>query len=83
MSLIDLDTMKEVERGLRAINRTSPLRERGGRPETAGGLKSTDKENVRGTHLGGFNDNIRDAFCRFAFDKNKRAFVQDGSGIET
>jgi len=46
-------------------------------------LKSTDKENVRGTHLGGFNDNVRDAFVGSQFDKNKRAFVQDGSGIET
>src|SRR5205085_211906 len=34
-------------------------------------------------HLGGFNDNVRDAFVGSQFDKNKRAFVQDGSGIET
>ena len=44
-------------------------------------LKPTNKENVRGTHLGGFNDNLRDAFVGYHFDNNESAFIQSGSGI--
>ncbi len=84
MSLIDLDTMKEVERELRAINPHIVLYgEAWGGQNLPAGLKSTNKENVRGTHLGGFNDNIRDAFVGSHYSKNKNAFLQDGSGIES
>jgi pullulanase len=80
--LLDLDTMKEVERELRAINPHIVLYgEAWGGQNLPAGLKSTNKENVRGTHLGGFNDNIRDAFIGSHYNKNKSAFIQDGSGI--
>ena len=83
MALIDLDTMKEVERELRAINPHIALYgEAWGNGTMAPPLKPTNKGNVGGTHLGGFNDNIRDAFLGSHFDKNKSAFIQDGSGIE-
>ncbi len=82
MSLIDLDTMKEVERELRAINPHIVLYgEAWGGGTMRPPLKPTNKENVRGTHLGGFNDNLRDAFVGYHFDNNKSAFIQSGSGI--
>ena len=82
MSLIDLDTMKEVERELRAINPHIVLYgEAWGNGTMRPPLKPTNKENVRGTHLGGFNDNIRDAFIGYHFDKNQSAFIQSGYGI--
>ncbi len=82
MSLIDLDTMKEVDRELHAINPHIVLYGEAWGNKVPAPLKSTNKENVRGTHLGGFNDNIRDAFIGSQFDKNKGAFIQSGSGIE-
>lgn len=81
MALIDLDTMKEVERELRAINPHIVLYGEAWGNDVPAPLKSTNKENLRGTHLGGFNDNIRDAFIGSHFDKNKSAFIQNGSGI--
>ena len=83
MDLIDLDTMKEVEQELRVINPHIVLYgEAWTGTSLPAGLKSTNKENIRGTHLGGFNDNIRDAFVGSHYDKNKSAFIQNGSGIE-
>jgi pullulanase len=82
MALIDLDTMKEVEKELRAINPHIVLYgEAWGGGTMRPPLKPTNKENVRGTHLGGFNDNLRDAFVGYHFDNHKSAFIQSGSGI--
>ncbi len=83
MALIDLDTMKEVDHELRAINPHVVLYGEawgeGGMPAT---LKPTNKQNLRVTHLGGFNDSIRNAVIGSHYDKNKRTFLQDGSQIE-
>ena len=83
MALLDLDTMKEVEKELRAINPHIVLYGEGWGGETVpAGLKSTNKQNTRGTHLGAFNDNVRDAYVGPGFNKTKTAFIQDGSQID-
>ena len=83
MALLDLDTMKEVERELRAINPHIVLYGEGWGGETVPvGLKPTNKQNTRGTHLGAFNDNVRDAYVGPGFNKTKTAFIQDGSQID-
>jgi len=80
MALMDLDTMKEVERELRAINPSIVLY---GEPWGGGGQQAparpTNKQTIVGTHLGAFNDNIRDALVGSPFDKANCGFVQNGS----
>jgi pullulanase len=83
MALIDLDTMKEVERELRAIKPNIVLY---GEPWGGGGkqapVKPTNKQTIRGTGIGAFNDNIRNALIGSPFDKNHGGFIQDGSDID-
>ena len=83
MSLLDIDTMKEVEKELRAINPQIVLYgEAWGGQGLPPGVKGAEKKNLRGTHLGGFNDNLRDAFVGQHYERNRSAFIQNGSGIE-
>ena len=83
MALIDLDTMKDVERELRAIKPNIVLY---GEPWGGGGkqapVKPTNKQTIRGTHIGAFNDNIRNALIGSPFDKTHAGFVQDGSSVD-
>jgi pullulanase len=83
MALIDLDTMKDVERELRAIRPGIVLY---GEPWGGGGkqapVRPTNKQTIRGTHIGAFNDNIRNALIGSPFDKNHAGFVQDGSNLD-
>ncbi len=83
MALIDLDTMKEVERELRAINPHILLY---GEPWPGGSgspLKNqTNKQAIRGSHIGAFNDNFRGAIVGSPFDKAHAGFIQDGSSRE-
>jgi len=84
MALIDLDTMKDVERELRAINPNIVLY---GEPWGGGGkqapVKPTNKQTIRGTHIGAFNDGIRNALIGSPFDKNHAGFIQDGSSLDS
>jgi pullulanase len=83
MALIDLDTMKDVERELRAIKPGIVLY---GEPWGGGGkqapVRPTNKQTIRGTHIGAFNDNIRNALVGSPFEKNHAGFVQDGSNLD-
>ena len=83
MALIDLDTMKDVERELRALNPNIVLY---GEPWGGGGkqapVKPTNKQTIHGTRIGAFNDNIRNALLGSPFDKNHAGFIQDGSSID-
>ena len=83
MALLDLDTMKEVERELREINPRIVLY---GEPWGGGGKQApvnpTNKRTIRGTRIGAFNDNIRNALVGSPFEKTKGGFIQDGSEIE-
>lgn len=79
MALIDLDTMKEAERVLRRIKPDIVLY---GEPWAAGTSplkQQTNKQSIRGTHIGAFNNNLRDAMVGSPFDKTHAGFVQDGS----
>src|ERR1043166_6166679 len=80
MALIDLDTMKEVERDLRAIKPNIVLY---GEPWGGGGKQAavhpTNKQTITGTRIGAFNDNFRNATVGSPFDKTHGGFVQDGS----
>ena len=83
MALIDLDTMKDVERELRAIKPNIVLY---GEPWGGGGkqapVKPTNKQTIRGTRIGAFNDNIRNALIGSPFDKNHAGFIQNGSNLD-
>lgn len=83
MALIDLDTMKQVEAELRAINPDIVLY---GEPWGGGGKSAkvtpTNKQTIRGTRIGAFNDNIRNALVGSPFDKAHGGFIQDGSSKE-
>ncbi len=83
MALIDLDTMKDVERELRAIKPGIVLY---GEPWGGGGkqapVRPTNKQTICGTHIGAFNDNIRNALVGSPFEKNNAGFVQDGSNLD-
>jgi len=83
MALIDLDTMKDVERELRAIKPNIVLY---GEPWGGGGkqapVKPTNKQTIHGTHIGAFNDTIRNALIGSPFDKNHGGFIQEGSDID-
>ncbi len=80
MALIDLDTMKEVENELRAIRPDVVLY---GEPWAGGGASTakspTNKQAIRGTHLGAFNDDIRNALVGSPFERTRGGFIQDGS----
>ena len=80
MALMDLDTMKQVERELRAIKPTIVLY---GEPWGGGGAQApahpTNKQTIVGTHLGAFNDNIRNALVGSPFEEKNGGFVQNGS----
>ena len=80
MALIDLDTMKEVENELRAIRPDVVLY---GEPWGGGGASTakspTNKQTIRGTHLGAFNDDIRNALVGSPFERTRGGFIQDGS----
>lgn len=81
MALIDLETMKEVERELRAINPHIVLY---GEPWAAGPSamkgRPTDKHTIRGTRIGAFNDNFRNALIGSPFDERAGGFLQHGTG---
>jgi pullulanase len=83
MALIDLDTMKQAEAELRAINPSIVLY---GEPWGGGGRSAkvtpTNKQTIRGTRIGAFNDNIRNALVGSPFDKAHGGFIQDGSSKE-
>jgi pullulanase len=83
MALIDLDTMKQAEAELRAINPSIVLY---GEPWGGGGKSAkvtpTNKQTIRGTGIGAFNDNIRNALVGSPFDKARGGFIQDGSSKE-
>jgi pullulanase len=76
MSLLDLDTMKEVEQELRAINPHIVLY---GEADGGSGPKATNEQNIPGTHLGGFNNLIRNALIAPPFDADKGGFIPDGA----
>ncbi len=82
MAMLDLETMKELEQELRKINPQIVLY---GEPWSAGptpikGLP-TDKFHLRGTHIGAFNDDFRNA-VKGSADGDGRGFIQDGSERE-
>lgn len=81
MALIDLETMKEVERELRALNPHIVLY---GEPWAAGPSamkgRPTDKHTIRGTRIGAFNDQFRNALIGSPFDEKAGGFMQNGTG---
>jgi pullulanase len=83
MALIDLDTMKQAEAELRVINPDIVLY---GEPWGGGGksakVSPTNKQTIRGTGIGAFNDNIRNALVGSPFEKTHGGFIQDGSSKE-
>ena len=82
MALIDLDTMKEAEAMLRKINPAIVLY---GEPWPAGPSpmkKQTTKSTIRGTRIGAFNDNFRNALKGSPFDPKGTGFIQEGLGRE-
>lgn len=80
MALLDLDSMKEMERELRAIRPDIALY---GEPWAGGGPTTakvpTNKQTIGGTRLGAFNDAMRNALVGSPFDKAHGAFVQAGN----
>jgi pullulanase len=80
MALMDIDTMKQAESALREINPNIVLY---GEPWGGGGksapVHGTDKRSIRGTSIGAFNDNIRNALIGSPFNKTSPGFVQNGS----
>ena len=81
MAMLDLDTMKEAEAELRALNPHIVLY---GEPwaaaHTAMKGKPTDKGTIRGTRIGAFNDTYRNALVGSPFHEQEGAFVQNGTG---
>lgn len=78
MALIDLDTMKEVERELPGIILY-------GEPWSAGNTplkQQTNKQSITSTRIGAFNDNIRNALIGSPFDKAHAAFIQQGNDVD-
>ena len=78
MALIDLETMKEVERELRQVRPDIVLY---GEPWAAGPSPmkgpQTTKDTIRGTRIGAFNDHFRNALKGSPFDKSP-GFIQAG-----
>jgi len=83
MALIDLDTMKQVEKELRALRPDIVLY---GEPWSAGGkqvpVKATNKQSIRGTKIGAFNDTMRNALVGSPFDKEAGGFIQNGVSVD-
>lgn len=83
MALIDLDTMKQAEKELRALRPDIVLY---GEPWSAGGkqapVKATNKQSIRGTRIGAFNDTMRNALVGSPFDKQHAGFIQEGNSVE-
>jgi pullulanase len=83
MALLDLDTMKQADRELRALNPDIVLY---GEPWGGGGkqapVRATNKHSIRGTKIGAFNDAMRNALVGSPFDKNHGGFVQEGNAVE-
>ena len=79
MALLDLDSMKEMERELRALRPDIALY---GEPWAGGGPSTaripTNKQTIGGTHLGAFNDGMRNALVGSPFDRAHGGFVQAG-----
>lgn len=79
MAMLDLDTMKELEKELRRVNPHILLY---GEPWSAAPTplkgKPTDKQHLRGTKIGAFNDSFRNAL-KGAPDGDGNGFIQDGS----
>jgi pullulanase len=74
MALIDLDTMKQIERELPGIVLY-------GEPWASGKTplkRQTNKQTITGTRLGAFNDNFRNALIGSPFDKTHGGFIQEG-----
>jgi pullulanase len=80
MALLDLETMKQADRELRALRPDIVLY---GEPWAAGNTamngRPTNKQTIRGTKIGAFNNEIRDALVGSPFDRTHAGFVQDGS----
>jgi pullulanase len=81
MALIDLTTMKQVERDLRALNPNIMVY---GEPWAAADSpleEPTNKQTIRGTPLGAFNDDFRNALKGLP-DGGGTGFIQDGSSVD-
>jgi len=80
MALLDLDSMKEAERELRAIRPDIILY---GEPWSGGGPNTakipTNKQTIGGTRIGAFNDAMRNTLVGSPFEKTHGAFVQAGN----
>ncbi|MEI6085493.1 MAG: type I pullulanase, partial [Verrucomicrobiota bacterium] len=79
MALLDLESMKEAERELRALRPDVILY---GEPWAAGPSTAkipTNKQTIGGTRIGAFNDAMRNALVGSPFDKAHPAFVQSGN----
>ncbi|MCG3150225.1 MAG: Pullulanase [Verrucomicrobiae bacterium] len=82
MALLDLDTMLELERELRAIRPDIILY---GEPWAAGPSTAkipTNKQTIGGTRIGAFNDAMRNAIIGSPFDKAHGGFLQEGGHRE-
>jgi pullulanase len=75
MGLLDLDTMKQVEAELRAINPHIVLYGEA----WGGGAKGTNMQTIRGTRLGGFNVLIRNALIAPPYGSRKGGFIPEGT----
>jgi pullulanase len=81
MGLVDVDTMVALKDAVQEIDPTVIVY---GEPWTAGGAgvpKETNKQAVRGTGLGAFNDHFRDA-VKGSTDGPEPGFVQTGGRVE-
>jgi pullulanase len=79
MALMDLETMKQLERELRALRPDIVLY---GEPWAAGAVTApvpTNKRTIRGTGYGAFNDTMRNALVGSPFDAAQPGFVQAGA----
>jgi pullulanase len=81
MAMLDLETMKEAEAELRALNPDIVLY---GEPWMAGPSamkgRPTDKGTIRGTRIGAFNDQYRNALIGSPFHAEEGAYIQNGTG---
>lgn len=81
MALMDVETMREIERELSAINPDIVLY---GEPWTGGETPiqhPANKFTLAGTRIGAFNDNFRNAL-KGSPEGHGRGFIQDGSDRE-
>lgn len=81
MGLIDLETMEQIVRELRAIDPNLLIY---GEPWAAGEtpIEVTDKGKQKGRGFAVFNDNFRDALKGSVFEPKEQGFVQSGKNVE-